>query len=196
MKKTLFVLSYSFSLLLGISGCSATHTIAAIPKEDANNTLFIIADKEIGYSPYTVGDSLKENYKYTFGIAATATIDNGFKFFSIVDPKQLIKQYKDRNVTTAKEAYTACMEGDGSFHTTFSLSWMGEDEIPNCQNIVYMFTEQVGIKTAEHRVVRYYIEMHNDDRQDYVTFNAQDVLDSKFIKALDSKYFKPVVYEE
>ncbi len=182
-------------LMLTLGGCGTTHVTAAIPKEKPN-TLFIVADQEIGYSPYMVGISIEENYKYTFAIAATSTLDAGFSYFSIVDPEQLAKQYRDRNVTNISEAYTACMDGEGSFHTTASLSWIGEDEIPNCQNIVHMFKERDGLKTAQHRAIRYTIHMHNEDRKDHTTFSAEEALKSDLVKDLNKEYFKPIEYVE
>ncbi len=174
------------------AGCGATHISAAIPEKDAPNKVSVMADQEIGYSPYTVGISKRENYKYSFAIAATKTIDSGFTYFSISGPEHFVKQYQDRNVTNVQEAYTACMEGEGSFYTTFSLRWMSGTS--NCEYIVKSFNELDGIKTARHIAIKYTIEMHNEDRKDDLTFNAKEVLASELINGLNKKYFTDIKY--
>lgn len=179
-------------LAIVFAGCGATHISAAIPEKDAPNKVSVVADQEIGYSPYAVGISKRENYKYSFAIAAKKTIDSGFKYFSISGPEQFVKQYEDRNVTNIQEAYTACMEGKDSFYTTFSVRWMSGTS--NCEYIVRSFSEMDGIQKAQHRAIKYTIEMHNEDRKDDLTFNAEEVLTSELIKDLNQKYFTDIKY--
>lgn len=179
-------------LAMLFAGCGVTHVTATIPEKDHPNKILVVADQEIGYSPYMVGISIRENYKYSFAIAATKTIDSGYKYFSVVTPEQLVKQYQDRNVMNVEEAYTDCMEGDGSFHTTASLRWIEGDA--NCQSIVFMSKEMSGIRSGLHRAIKYTIEMHNEDRNDHLTFNAADVLKSEVVQDLNKEYFTAIEF--
>ena len=184
------------SVLLGsflMSGCSTTADYITIAKVSKNEPVVtIIADQDstsLGF--LNVGNVRRKNYLYAFGIAAQTTIDNGFKYFTIIEPKELIQQYEDRNVHNLEDAYDACDKGKHSFH-------MGTNTIASvvkynrCDHIVvdsHQNTLTGG--TVRHSSIHFQVEMHNDPRPNSnATFEAQKVLHSELLKDLNKEYFK------
>ena len=191
-------------VVLFISGCSVTSKTSVYGH--GNQDIFVYVDRDSTALGFILADSVgRTNYMYSFAVAAQYTLDHGYKYFSIYEPKQFIEQLKDRNATNVQEAYDACKSGSGSFQTgltftTFydsvtnklrSNSW-NTDNIKysnNCDSILYLYKEPTYKGTTVHRAVRYRIEMHNKNRHDNITFNAQDVLNSELIRELNKDYF-------
>jgi len=174
------------------SGCSATanyytQTKKVSPQEPIVNIKVDQDSTALGF--INAGNVTRTNYLYAFGTAAQTTIDNGYKYFTIIKPEQLINQYKDRKVHSLQEAYDACDKGDSSFQMALGYGNIVHDN--NCDHIVYP-TKQVTLSgQVMHKAIGFTIEMHNDPRPDsYVTFDAQKILQSDLLKDLDKKYFK------
>ena len=137
------------------------------------------------------GNVTRKNYMYAFGTAAQTTLDSGYKYFTIIKPKELIQQYKDREVHNLQDAYDACDSGKNSFKVGTSLA---PADIHNnyCDHIIH--TRKEATLTGGgviHRIVYFTIEMHNDPRPvSNATFDAQEVLNSKLLEDLNREYFK------
>ncbi|WP_066356528.1 hypothetical protein [Aliarcobacter skirrowii] len=133
------------------------------------------------------GDVQKLNYRYSFGAAATAAVNNGFTYFSIYAPHELAYHYRDRKVNNVEEAYEACLSGDGSFRWQLTFNFTRE----GCDTIVFPRQETTIGGTITHNMIRYIVELHNEDRKDSITFNAKEVLESELLKGLNKDYFVP-----
>lgn len=131
------------------------------------------------------GNVQRLNYKYSFGVAAKAAIDNGYSHFSIYMPLDLAHQYVTRKVNTIEEAYEACLSGDKSFRWQLTFNFTRE----GCDTIVFPRQETTISGTVLHNMIRYIVELHNEDRKDHVTFNAKEVLESDILKDLNKEYF-------
>lgn len=175
------------------SGC--TNPYSTLVAGNHENT-YIHADQDSTmWHSIRTGGVMRTNYMYSFAIAATATKDAGYTYFSIIAPKEIVEQYKIRNVQTVQDAYDACDGGEGSF--TMAI-W--DDMLPlifddsRCDSIVSgsgAVTFYYGA-SMKHRSVSEYIRMHNNEPEYkmLVSFNAQDVLNSEVVKGLDPEYFR------
>jgi len=207
MKLNKIVGSVILLSLVGLfSGCSSKYKTVVLPMEDLDNVSYIRADQDAtNWSITGRGDVLRTNYKYSFAIAAKTTINKGYKYFSIYAPVALIEQFQNRKVKNVIDAYNACDNGDGSFRWFLSTSYIEDRKTNptsinlskkrltnNCDNISYRYRSSFANAAAEHSFIFYHIHYHNEDRQDYNTFNAQEILDSEFINDLNPAYFIPM----
>jgi len=195
MSKKILKLTMLAVLAILASGCSATYkTKVSPPGKYIHNGVKIEVDQDATNFSYTGNASvMRVNYKYALAVAAKTTLDRGFKYFSIDGPRPLMDQLKDRNVTNIEEAYYACDSGDGSFRMYLSVESGFDDfkgrRAKNCDNIIFGWRESVFNGGANHRYVRLAFEMHNEDKNNNLTFNAKEVLESDFMKDLNPAYF-------
>jgi hypothetical protein len=194
-KKMLMVSAVALGSLL-FSGCSATANYYTQTKKlSAQKAIVdIMVDQDstaLGW--INAGNVTRTNYLYAFGTAAQTTVDNGYKYFTIYAPEQLIAQYQDRKVHNLKEAYDACDSGKNSFKVGTNL--LSADINNNhCDHIIYE-RRQATLTGGEviHRAIGFTIEMHNDPRPNsYATFDAQEVLHSELLEDLNKEYFKKI----
>ena len=201
--KSLIKLTMVATIAFLMSGCTTHYyTYGAVNKE--NKTAYIVANEDSTMLGPVLADSVgRTNYQYSFAIAATATLDSGFKYFSITRPSQFVEQLKDRNVTNYDEAYEACTSGSNSFR--IGMSFLGEIDgwrnfnegdrrkkkfLNNCDSIMEEMRDASWRGTEVLRMISYYIEMHNEDRKDNLTFNAQEVMDNEKTKGLNPEWFR------
>ena len=176
------------------SGCSVkANYYTKVEKKSQNKPIvYIKVDQDAtSLGLINVGNVTRTNYLYAFGTAAQTTIDNGYKYFTIIKPKELVEQYKDRNVHNLKEAYDACDSGKNSFKVMTSLA-PADINNNHCDHIIYE-RKQSTLTGGQvtHRAIGFTIEMHNDPRPNsYATFDAQKVLQSNLLKDLNKEYFK------
>jgi hypothetical protein len=138
----------------------------------------------------SVGNVVRTNYKYSFAVAAKTTLDTGFEYFTIIRPRELGEQFRERKVTNVQEAYDACDDGDGSFATGLTYRpYMTEQN--NCDIMTRKYTvATLTGGSVVHRSVAYTIEMHNGSSlSPNATFKAKDVLASELVSDLDESYF-------
>jgi hypothetical protein len=193
LKKTILLLAVILGSL-AFTGCSIKANYYTKVKKASQNKpiVFIKADQDsTSLGLINVGNVTRTNYLYAFGTAAQTTLDNGYKYFTIIEPKELIEQYRDRKVHNLQEAYDACDSGKNSFKVMTSLlpAFINNN---HCDHIIFE-RKQITLTGAgvTHRAIGFTIEMHNDQRPDsYATFDAQKVLQSDLLKDLDKKYFK------
>jgi len=167
------------------TGCTAKYeTVAKFNPE--TKIAVIKVDQDATALGFVNGGNVQRlNYKYSFGAAATTAINNGYSYFSIYLPLDLIIQYKTRNVKNVEEAYEACISGDKSFRWQLSFNFSRE----GCDTIVFPKKETTISGTVLHNAIQYTIELHNEDRKDNSTFNAKEVLESELLKGLNKEYF-------
>jgi len=197
MKKTLKIVIAIAATIL-ISGCSVTQpysTLATTYQYDKDsNKAEIKVDQDSNLLGDTLsGGTVRTNYKYSFGVSAKKTIDQGFKYFTIIEPKELAKQFEDRGVTNVQEAYDACDEGEGSFFAGYNVKYpfnSGRGKGYNCDDATNSISMTTLLTQETHKIVKYVIVMHNEPRANSAaTFNAQEVLDSKLLEGLNKDYF-------
>ncbi|OCL95880.1 hypothetical protein [Aliarcobacter thereius] len=170
-----------------LTGCTAKYGTIIDYKEESK-VAFISMDQDSTVLWLVNGGVvLKNNYKYSFGAAATTTINNGYTHFSILVPDELIKHYKERKVMTIEDAYEACESGENSFKWAITLNTKRK----GCNSIIFQREEVTFYGNVSHSFTEYYIELHNEDRKDNITFNAKEVLESDLLRGLNKDYFVP-----
>lgn len=215
MKNLKLVLGILFFALL-LSGCARKNHEYGTRVTASNPAKIHVSQDSTFLSGYGIGEVIRTDYKYSFGVAATTAINRGYTYFSIdQETPTLIMQYKDRNVKTIEDAYNACDSGSGSFSwgLTRQINFIAHPEVEYdsktgkknykgnyCEYILAgglnpRQNEQIENITKPfkrlHGGIKYSIELHNEDRQDNVTFNAQEVLNSKLLEGLNKDYFLP-----
>ncbi|EDZ61962.1 hypothetical protein [Sulfurimonas gotlandica] len=180
------------ALVAGIlfSGCGTSYSTLVTPSKSEASVLKITVDQDaIPMTTYDIGRVTRLNYKYAFASAATATKRAGYKYFSISAPSSLIEQYKERKVVTLEDAYSACDTGEGSFFVAPILA-RDFSEKTKCEEATFKWSDPViGSGTMKHSKIIIEVQMHNEDRADNITFNADDVLNSKLLSELNPKKF-------
>lgn len=189
--KSKIIMTLIAGLAIGFSGCSVkANYMTEVKTTSGENTRFIKADQDstaLGF--IQLGNVTRTNYMYAFGAAATTTKENGFKYFTIISPKQIVQQYNDRNVKNLQDAYDACDTGKNSFKVGTSL--LPADIHDNhCDHIVFDRIQATLAGTVHHGQVFFEILMHNDPRpESHSTFNAEEVLSDKLLSDLNKEYF-------
>lgn len=181
------------------SGCGGNDTVS-IPSINKNYSktdtasYTIYSDMEwvaLGVNMYSLKTS---NYKYAFAMAANLAKKNGFKYFSIQN-QWLDLQFKDKDVKTVDDAFIACTEGKGSFKWEVA-SLDPTYELTNCDKIV-SYHNDYGVVSAKRWVpIAFSVSLHNENRNDNVTFNTDEVLNSPIIKVLDMSKIESVPSSE
>jgi len=179
---------------LALTGCSIkANYYTKVKKAPLNKQIaFIEADQDsTSLGLINVGNVTRTNYLYAFGTAAQTTLDNGYKYFTIIEPTELTEQYIDRDVHNLQEAYDACDRGKNSFKV-MTNRLIADIHNNHCDHIIderYQATLFGGQVT--HRAIKFTIEMHNEPMPNSnATFDAQNVLQSDLLKDLNKKYFK------
>ena len=194
MRKIITTGVIAASILL--SGCGITTdymTDLHVSKKSNRTLVTILVDQDsTSLGGLMVGSVVRTNYMYSFAVASKKTIDEGYKYFTIVRPTELVQQLTDRNVTNVQEAYDACDSGDGSFirfGTTYTYN-LGTNR-NNCDVMTNRYTNATLTGgTVVHKSVAYTFEMHNGSSlSPNATFDAQKVLDSELVSDLDKEYF-------
>ena len=189
--------SLILATIIGLfSGCGASYKTVIVPDKTTKNVVHLEVDQDsTGLSMIQTGNVMRTNYRYSFAVAATTTINKGFTYFSIAKPHDLINQYRNREVLTIQDAYDACNNGSGNFRMAINLSLekkLLKVDSNNCDAILHGWSETTIRGTTAHENIHYYIKMHNENRKDNITFNAKDVLKSDLIKGLNPEYFVPM----
>jgi len=194
MSKSTLVLSVAVLGSLLFSGCSmVAKKYTKISQPNNNEPIVkIIADVDstsLGF--INIGNVERKNYLYAFGAAAQTTMDNHYKYFTIVSPSAIIKQYENRKVKNLKEAYDACDSGNGSF-AIISENLFSDIKPNNCDSISIEGTREATLTGGSviHAPIFFTIKMSNERLSEYASFNAQQVLNSEQLEGLDRDYFK------
>jgi outer membrane murein-binding lipoprotein Lpp len=191
-KKMLMVSAVALGGLL-FSGCSATANYYTQTKKLSAQKPIVdikVDQDSTSLGWINAGNVTRTNYLYAFGTAAQTTVNNGYKYFTIIKPEELVKQYKDRNVHNLQGAYDACDSGENSFKVGTSLA-PADIHNNHCDHIIYERRQATLSGQVIHRAIGFTIEMHNDPRPNsYATFDAQEVLKSDLLKDLNKEYFK------
>lgn len=186
MKKLLLILSVGIVMLF--TGCGSTHyTSFSLPTKKTSSIFVEVNQDSTSVGFIGIGNVKRTNYKYAFGAAATKTKEHGFKYFSMKFPNAILEQYRERKVTNIRDAYNACDSGDESFSKAYSFRILNGGY--KCDKITHSWKANTISGRTLYSKVFFSIYMHNEDRKDNVTFNAQDVLDSKLLKGLNREYF-------
>ena len=199
MKKISFLSIIAINIILIGCSISPSYKTDVIPIEDNNKHIVNIdVDQEVTFFGKSQESNIvRVNYKYALAASAQAAKDAGFKYFSIIEPERLLKQYKKKNVSNIQEAYDTCAKGDESFkihadyiHSRFWKNHYKDDEY-NCSTITYKHSHSYLMGgTGVHKNIKFKIELHNDLRPNSNSiFNANDVLNSDLIKSLNKNYF-------
>ncbi|TLS71789.1 hypothetical protein [Aliarcobacter thereius] len=170
-----------------LTGCTAKYETVAKFNEETKLAVIKVDQDATSVGFVNAGNVQKLNYKYSFGVAATTAINNGFTYFSIYSPHELAYHYRDRKVNNVEEAYEACLSGDGSFRWQLTFNFTRE----GCDTIMFPSRETTISGTVSHRTISYIVELYNEDRKDNITFNAKEVLESDLLKGLNKDYFVP-----
>ena len=193
LKNTLMVSTVVLGGLL-FSGCSTLATkytkIEQPYKSEPIVKLTIDVDST-SLGGLNVGNVERKNYLYAFGAAAQTTLDSGYKYFTIIKPEPLIKQYTDRKVKNLEDAYAACDSGDGSF-AVFTSTIVSDLKPNNCDSITIAWSREATLTggTVSHAPILLTIKMSNERLSKYASFDAHEVLNSKLLEGLDRDYFK------
>jgi hypothetical protein len=192
LKNTLMVSAVVLGGLL-FSGCSTTANYYTKTKKVSQQKPIVkieVDQDSTSLGWINAGNVTRTNYLYAFGTAAQTAVDNGYKYFTIIAPKELIEQYKDRKVHNLKEAYDACDSGKNSFKVGTNLA-PADINNNHCDHIQFERRQATMSGTTIHRIISFTVELHNDPRPNsYATFNAQEVLNSKLLEDLNREYFK------
>ncbi|ADN08209.1 hypothetical protein [Sulfurimonas autotrophica] len=194
LKKIISTGVVAASILL--SGCGVTTSYMTdlhVPDKNKPVVVILVDQDSTSLGGVMVGSVVRTNYMYSFAVAAQTTTDAGYKYFTIIEPVQLTKQFTNRKVTNIQEAYDACDDGEGSFIAGFNPKYnftLGHGKY-NCDVMTNQYTDATLTGgSVVHKSVRYVIEMHNEPRANSnATFNAQEVLDSKLVSSLNREYF-------
>jgi len=177
-------------LIAFISGCSIHPNIGTsivVYPKDKPLSIKILSDADqssISFYGATSHRIYNNNYRHAFGIAALSAQELGYKYFKVIFPEELQKQYKNRNVTDARTAIDACTEGEGSYTT---VSFFGNVKL--CNSIVNTYSENTLTGgTVNHAEVYFWVEMSNKLEKDNVTFSVEDVLAQKDIQKMLNEY--------
>ncbi len=191
LKKIISTGVVAASILL--SGCGVTTSYMTdlhVPDKNKPVVVILVDQDSTSLGGVMVGSVVRTNYMYSFAVAAQTTTDAGYKYFTIIEPVELAKQFADRKVTNVQEAYDACDSGEGSFAMGFTYRYLMKEK-NNCDVMTNIYDDSTltGGRVV-HKSVRYVIEMHNEPRANsHATFNAQEVLDSKLVSSLNKEYF-------
>ncbi len=178
-----------------LSGCGVTTSYMTdlyVPNKNKPVVVILVDQDSTSLGGVMVGSVVRTNYMYSFAVAAQTTTDAGYKYFTIIEPVELAKQFADRKVTNVQEAYDACDSGEGGF-MKFGIAYtynLGSNKT-NCDVMTRRYSDSTLTGgSVVHKSVRYVIEMHNEPRANsHATFNAQEVLDSKLVSSLNKEYF-------
>jgi|GEM_PF-6409062 len=183
------VIATSALLMTGCGGSAFNTSVRVETKPTPTGEILVNQDGSFTIGSIGMGKVVRYNYKHSFGAAATTTKNAGFKYFTIIEPIELVNQFNNRNVTNVQEAYDACDTGDGSFLSNVSTTYlaMGFTE-PNCE-VAAFSGDRV---TAKTKSVRYKFDMHNEPRDTHATFNVEEVLSSELLKDANKEYFVPM----
>ncbi|RLA78258.1 MAG: hypothetical protein DRG78_15540 [Epsilonproteobacteria bacterium] len=178
-----------------LSGCGVTTkymTDLHVPDKNKPIVAILVDQDATSLGGVMVGSVVRTNFMYSFAVAAQTTTDAGYKYFTVIEPVELAKQFTDREVTNVQEAYDACDSGEGGFINlgityTFNLG----TSKTNCDVMTHRYSDSTLTGgTVVHKSVRYVIEMHNEPRANgNATFNTKEVLDSKLVSSLNKEYF-------
>ena len=191
LKKIITTGVVSASILL--SGCGVTTkyiTDLHVPDKNKPIVAILVDQDSTSLGGAMVGSVVRANYMYSFAVAAKTTTDAGYKYFTVIEPVELAKQFTDREVTNVQEAYDACDSGDGSFAMGFTYRDLMKEK-NNCDVMTHRYSDSTLTGgTVVHKSVRYVVEMHNEPRTNSnATFNTKEVLDSKLVSSLNKEYF-------
>jgi len=194
MLKNELILSAVVAGSLLFSGCSAVATkytkIQHPYKSEPIAKLTIDVDStSLGF--INIGNVERKNYLYAFGAAAQTTLDHGYKYFTIIKPEPLIKQYTDRKVKSLEDAYAACDSGDGSF-AVFTSTIVSDVKPNNCDSVTIAWSREATLTGGEvaHAPILLTIKMSDERLSKYASFDAHEVLNSKLLEGFDRDYFK------
>lgn len=204
MKNILKTISLGLVAGIVLTGCGITHKTVVKPYNNKVSHVNIVSSQETSaLGSIRERNIVKTNYKYAFGIAATSTKKAGFEYFSISEPKRLMEQYTKYKVTNVQEAYDACVDvQDGAFRVFLSMmdttkvitDGFGAERYNNCDQLIpRTYSQATYMGSVYTAPVDMKIEMHNEDRQDNITFNADEVLKSDLLKGLNKDWFNPIV---
>jgi len=174
------------SLIVLISGCSIKPnvgtSIMVYPKDDPL-TIKILSDADqtsihfFGAGNHRIYNN---NYRHAFGIAALSAQELGYKYFRVIFPEELQKQYKARGATDARTAINSCTQGEGSYTT---VSFLGYTKL--CNSIVNTYSQHtLSSGTVRHAEVYFWVQMSKEFKNDNVTFSAEDVLAQKDVQKI------------
>lgn len=173
--------------LIMLAGCSATYKTIITPIDKKQDTVLIEVDQDAtALGIINTGDVKRVNYKYSFAVAAQTTMDNGYAYFTIINPHQLVQHFKDRKVKTVENAYDVCDSGPSSFRTGFSYAGL----VTDANNCDYILHEWMQYGSVRHSNIKFTIKMHNNKNSNLISFNAIEVLQSDLVAGLNKKYFK------
>ena len=175
------------------SGCSVagTESLRADVKKDDPTVVNILADKDntaVGF--VNIGNVVRNNYVAALAEAAKVTLDHGYKYFTIIEPKEFVSLLEEEKPKNLEEYYVMCDSGKESFHMGLSLRNSGVMEDQRCDKIVFRVDESTLLRgTVKHGKVFFVIRMSNEKLKPY-TLDAKEVLNSKRVKELDPDMLK------
>ena len=208
MKKTTILTSSLLAVAL-FSGCSTKYQTVTAPIVK-NNGYKIKADQMslVLFAKFRKDTIASKNFEYVFATAATKAKELGYKYFSITAPKNLMQVLINKKVNTPTEAQIACNDGgDGDWNSYFSYGhiWVDKDGLTakdhglgigfnyGCNSAKHIWKDGMG--SIFHVPITIYVSFHNENRKDNLTFSADEVLYSDFVKELNPKYFVDIEEE-
>ena len=180
-----------------MSGCSATTQYETDiitlkdknkEKEEKGKEIVTVWVDQITSRGWNFGRGvIRENYKYSFAVAATETLKRGYKYFTIVSPEDFLSVLKAHNVTNVQDAYDACVldKKDGFMQPSFN-------PYTKCDSISNKFDNgnMLEVRAINHDAAAYRIEFTNTKKEGSTnTFDAKKVLESDLVKGLNKDYF-------
>lgn len=175
-------------------GCSMTTQQGTFVKSEVNTPEIqhIKVDQDntsLGF--INIGNVVRTNYRYALATAAQTTLNNGYKYFSILYPDPYVQMLFERKAANVNDAYEMCNTGEDSFQWGWSYRKMMSEQ-NRCDSIVRAFdTHSVLGGTVRHREVGFTIKMFQETQGDVNSFNAAEVLSSSLLSDLDKGLFVP-----
>jgi len=126
-----------------------------------------------------------KNYKYAFAMAAKLAKEKNYQYFSIFS-SDLKTRFLNEKVKNVEEAYSTCT--DETDLESFSWNIFSLNNITGkrtlCDSVAYRYPKSA---SGTRIPVKLTVELHNDGnrKNDYITFNTDEVLNASIIKELD-----------
>lgn len=192
--KTLLVVGVTFMF----TGCGYT-SLSVVKKSDYLKSIGVDgyrASADVDNYDFMLSGTVKRtNMKYAFAFAAQKTVNEGYKYFRIINASRFLDYLREEKADTMEKVYEACDSGDESFAYLLSLhNWVRDSYA--CDTPILDWKETVYvIRYVGHRTFGFNFTMTNDAVEMAGTYDAQKILNSPMIQELDqeeiTKYINP-----
>lgn len=142
----------------------------------------IVADTDKSINAFEFYNIKAQNIKYAFAMAADLTRKKGYSYFTVKNPSSR-DYFISKGVKTVDDVYAACTSLDSealSWTYSLNLKEFGKGNSA-CDKLTTMHAAN-----SQHSFPAFLlIKLHNENKADFITFNADEVLSSPIIKELD-----------